>query len=55
MLPLCNKAELLLLKLIDLFARDVLLVKKLEVDETKTTCYSTFKTLMVSDNEAVRN
>ena len=32
-----NKAELLLLKLIHLFAREVLLVKKLEIEETKTT------------------
>ena len=31
------KAKLLLLKLIHLFAREVLLVKKLEVQETKTT------------------
>ena len=30
-------AELLLLKLIHLFAREVLLVKKLEMEETKTT------------------
>ena len=35
------KAKLLLLKLIHLFAREVLLVKKLEIEETK---YSTFKT-----------
>ena len=35
-----HKAELLLLKLIHLFARKVLLVKKLEIEETK---YSTFK------------
>ena len=33
----CNKAKLLLLKLIHLFAREVLLVKKLEIEETKTT------------------
>jgi hypothetical protein len=39
-----TKAELLLLKLIHLFAREVLLVKKLEIKETKTTLYSTFKT-----------
>ena len=39
-----SKAELLLLKLIHLFAREVLLVKKLEIEETKTTLYSTFKT-----------
>ena len=32
-----SKAELLLLKLIHLFAREVLLVKKLEIEETKTT------------------
>ena len=32
-----TKAELLLLKLIHLFAREVLLVKKLEIYETKTT------------------
>ena len=31
------KAQLLLLKLIHLFAREVLLVKKLEIEETKTT------------------
>ena len=43
MLPLCTKAELLLLKLIDLFARDVLLVKKLEGDETKTTKFQLLK------------
>ena len=33
-----------MLKLIHLFAREVLLVKKLEIKETKTTKYSTFKT-----------
>jgi hypothetical protein len=33
----CPKAKLLLLKLIHLFARKVLLVKKLEIEETKTT------------------
>ena len=38
------KAKLLLLKLIHLFARKVLSVKKLEIKETKTTWYSTFKT-----------
>ena len=38
------KAELLLLKLIHLFAREVLLVKMLEIEETKTAWYSTFKT-----------
>ena len=32
-----HKAKLLLLKLIHLFAREVLLVKKLEIKETKTT------------------
>ena len=32
-----HKAELLLLKLIHLFAREVLLVKMLEIEETKTT------------------
>ena len=31
------KAKLLLPKLIHLFAREVLLVKKLEIEETKTT------------------
>ena len=39
-----GKAELLLLNLIHLFAREVLLVEKLEIKETKTTYYSTFKT-----------
>ena len=38
------KAELLLLKLIQIFARAVLVMKKLEIEETKTTLYSTFKT-----------
>ena len=38
------KVNLLLLKLIHLFAREVLLVKKLEIEETKTTWYSNFKT-----------
>ena len=38
------KAKLLLLKLIHLFAREVLLVKKFEIEETMTTQYSTFKT-----------
>jgi hypothetical protein len=33
----CAKAELLLLKLIHLFAGEVLLVKKLEIEETKST------------------
>ena len=32
-----DKAELLLLKLIHLFDREVLLVKELEIEETKTT------------------
>ena len=32
-----TKAELLLLKLIHLFAREVLLVKKWEIEETKAT------------------
>ena len=32
-----GNSELLPLKLIHLFARDVLLVKKLEIEETKTT------------------
>ena len=32
-----TKAKLLLLKLIHSFAREVLLVKKLEIEETKTT------------------
>ena len=31
------KAELLLLKLVHLFAREVLVAKKLEIKETKTT------------------
>ena len=35
--PVVHKAELLLLKHIHLFAREVLLVKKLEIKETKTT------------------
>jgi hypothetical protein len=35
------------LKLIHLFAREVLLVKKLEIEETKTTWKSTFKTDMI--------
>ena len=42
-----TKAKLLLLKLIHLFAREVLLVKKLEIAETRTTQYSTFKTDMI--------
>ena len=47
MLIVCRyspKAKLLLIKLIHLFAREVLLVKKLEIKETKTIYYSTFKT-----------
>ena len=32
-----DKAKLLLLALIHLFAREVLLIKKLEIEETKTT------------------
>ena len=36
-LELPAKAKLLLLKLIHLFAREVLLVKKLKIEETKTT------------------
>ena len=32
-----TKAKLLLLKLIHLFAREVLLLKKLEIKDTKTT------------------
>ena len=32
-----DKAELLLQKLIHLFAREVLLVKKMKIEETKTT------------------
>ena len=32
-----TKAQLLLLKLIHLFATDILLVKKLEIEKTKTT------------------
>ena len=39
-----DKAKLLPLKLIHLFATEVLLVKKLEIEETKTTQYLTFKT-----------
>ena len=41
------KAELLqvgIFFLIPLFAREILLIKKLEIEETKTTKYSTFKT-----------
>ena len=43
-LPFGPKAKLLLLKLIQIFAQAVLVMKKLEVKETKTTQYSTFKT-----------
>ena len=32
-----SKAKLMLVKLIHLFAREVLLVNKLEIEETKTT------------------
>ena len=32
-----TKVELLLLKLIHLFAREIIYVKKLEIEETKTT------------------
>ena len=42
-----TKAELLqvgIFFLIHLFAREILLLKKLENEETKTTQYSTFKT-----------
>ena len=42
-----GEAELLqvdVFSLIQLFARDILLMKKLEMEETKTTKYSTFKT-----------
>ena len=35
-----SKAKLLLLKLIHLFAREVLLVKKLEIEETKTKTFA---------------
>ena len=38
-----TKAELLLLKLIHLFAKEVLLVKKLEIEETKTTWFQLLK------------
>ena len=38
------KVELLLLKLIHVFAGEVVSVKTLEIEETKTTQYSTFKT-----------
>ena len=38
-----HKAKLLLLKLIHLFAREIFLLKKFEIEETKTT-YSTFET-----------
>ena len=39
-----TKAKLLLLKLIQIFAWAVLVMKKLEIKKTKTTWYSTFKT-----------
>ena len=39
------KAKLLLLKLIHLFAREVLLVKKLEIEETKTTYLNSIQIL----------
>ena len=43
-----SKAELCpAAKFIHLFAREVLLVKKLEIEETKTTYFSTFKTDMI--------
>ena len=44
---IATKAELLkegIFFLIHLFARDILVMKKLEIEETKTTWYSTFKT-----------
>ena len=37
--------------LIHLFARDILLMKKLEIEETKTTKYSTFKTDTVNSKQ----
>ena len=40
------EAELLLLKLTHLFAREVLLAKKLEIKDAKTTWDTTFKTDM---------
>ena len=45
-----GKAELLqegICFLIHLFARDGFIMKKLEIEETKTTYYSTFKTDMI--------
>ena len=39
----CSKAKLLLLKIIQLFSRKVLLVKKLDIKETKTNKNSTFE------------
>jgi hypothetical protein len=36
-MTISTKAKLLLLKLIHLFAKDVLIVKKLEIEETTTT------------------
>ena len=44
------KAELVqvdILFLIHLFAGEILLLKMLEIEETKTTLYSTFKTDMI--------
>jgi hypothetical protein len=45
--PLPSKAKLqkeVIFFLIHIFARDILLMKKLEIEETKTTSFSTFKT-----------
>ena len=45
-----SKAELLqvgIFFLIHLFAREILLIKKLEIEETKTTQYLTFKTEII--------
>ena len=36
-MPISTKAKLLLLKLLHLFARDVLVMKKLEIEKTKPT------------------
>ena len=42
------KAKLLLLKLLHLFARDVLVMKKVEIEKTKPTyIISTFKTNII--------
>ena len=38
------KAKLRPIKLVHLFANEVLLLRKLEIEETKTTLHSTFKT-----------